>query len=87
MNRQTSAPPTWRDRIGAGDARLLPDARLSGPMPWVIAIMITLTVIAAASGLALRNAAHAAAADLEGGVTVQIVSAAPAAPATLSHVF
>ena len=78
MNRQTSAPPTWRDRIGAGDARLLPDARLSGPMPWVIAIMITLTVIAAASGLALRNAAHAAAADLEGGVTVQIVSAAPA---------
>ena len=78
MNRQTSAPPTWRDRIGAGDARLLPDARLSGPMPWVIAIMITLTVIAAASGLALRNAAHAAAADLEGGVTVQIMSAAPA---------
>lgn len=67
----------WRDREGTGDARLLPDGELSGPMPWVIAIMIALTVVAAASGLALRNAAHAASADLEGGVTVQIVSAAP----------
>jgi cell division transport system permease protein len=46
-------------------------------MPWVIAIMIALTVVAAASGLALRNAARTASADLEGGVTVQIVTAAP----------
>lgn len=68
----------WRDRSGASDARLLPQGRLSGPMPWVIAIMIALTVVAAASGLALRNTAKAASADVEGGVTVQIVSAAPA---------
>ncbi|BEU99333.1 cell division protein FtsX [Novosphingobium olei] len=61
-----------------GDARLLPQGALSGPMPWVIAIMIALTVVAAGSGLALRNAARAASADLEGGVTIQIVSAAPA---------
>jgi cell division transport system permease protein len=47
-------------------------------MPWVIAIMIALTVVAAASGLSLRNAALAASADLEGGLTVQIVNAAPA---------
>jgi len=47
-------------------------------MPWVIAIVIALTVIAAASGLALRNAAARASADLNGGVTVQIVTAAPA---------
>ncbi len=67
-----------RWRADSGDARILPDARLSGPMPWVIAIMIALTVVAAASGLALRNAARVASADLEGGVTVQIVSAAPA---------
>ncbi|WP_225205596.1 cell division protein FtsX [Novosphingobium huizhouense] len=60
------------------DTRLLPEGSLSGPMPWVIAIMIALTVVAAGSGLALRNAARAASADLEGGVTVQIVSAAPA---------
>ena len=69
----------WRARVAhGGDSRLLPDARLSGPMPWVIAIMIALTVIAAASGLALHNAARVATADLEGGVTVQVVSAAPA---------
>ncbi|WP_255504517.1 ABC transporter permease [Novosphingobium sp. EMRT-2] len=67
-----------RDRAGNSDARLLPEARLSGPMPWVIAIMIALTVVAAASGLALRNAAQTASADVEGGVTVQVVSAAPA---------
>jgi cell division transport system permease protein len=64
-------------RWGAETA-LLPPVRAAGPMPWVIAIMIALTVIAAASGLALRNAAHAASADLSGGLTVQIVHAAPA---------
>jgi cell division transport system permease protein len=63
-------------------------------MPWVIAIVIALTVIAAASGLGLRNAAAAASADLNGGVTVQIVTALPAdrnhqadaALAALAHV-
>jgi cell division transport system permease protein len=58
---------------------LLPDPRLGNPMPWVIAIVIALTVIAAASGLALRNAATSANATLNGGVIVQIVTAAPAA--------
>ncbi len=59
-----------------GPAELIPQARLSGPMPWVIAIMIALTVIAAAAGLALRNAAATARAELSGGVTVQIVEPA-----------
>lgn len=67
----------WRGTSPTGDQRLLPESQLSGPMPWVIAIMISLTVVAAASGLALRNAAKTASADLEGGVTVQIVTAAP----------
>ena len=67
-----------RGNAAPGDPRLLPEAQLSGPMPWVIAIMIALTIVAAASGLALRNAARTASADLEGGVTVQIVTAAPA---------
>lgn len=67
-------------RWGAiGAAELIPQARLSGPMPWVIAIMIALTVIAAAAGLALRNAAATARAELSGGVTVQIVEPAPEA--------
>lgn len=66
----------WRRLTGIGEAELVPQARLSGPMPWVIAIMVAMTVIAAAAGLALRNTAQAAAAELAGGVTVQIVEAA-----------
>lgn len=54
-------------------ARLVPQARLSGPMPWVIAIMVALTVIAAAAGISLRNTVKAASAELAGGVTIQIV--------------
>lgn len=78
MGPISSVIQRWRGNGAASDPRLLPEAELSGPMPWVIAIMIALTVIAAASGLALRNAAQTASADLEGGVTVQIVTAAPA---------
>ncbi|OCC22866.1 cell division protein [Croceicoccus estronivorus] len=63
---------------GAGSAQLLPQARLAGPMPWVIAIMIALTTVAAAGALALNNLANASRAELSGGVTVQIVEAAPA---------
>lgn len=63
----------WRPISGSAEARLVPQARLSGPMPWVIAIMVALTVIAAATGLSLRNTASAAQAELSGGVTVQIV--------------
>ena len=33
---------------GRRAAHLLPQARLGGPMPWVIAIMVALTVLAAA---------------------------------------
>lgn len=66
----------WRERASA-ERRLLPQGKLSGPMPWVIAIMIGLTVIATASGLALRNTASIASADVAGGVTVQVVHGAP----------
>lgn len=69
-------PKRWGN---LGAAELIPQARLSGPMPWVIAIMIALTVIAAAAGLALRNAAATARSELSGGVTVQIVEPAPEA--------
>lgn len=67
----------WRVGSGLSRSRLLPQTRLSGPMPWVIAIMIALTVVAAASALSLRNLARSASADLEGGLTVQVVHAAP----------
>ena len=73
-------PSALGARLGkglAGDAKLIRHARLSGPMPWVIAIMVALTVIAAAAGLALSNAARSAADELSGGVTVQVVEANP----------
>jgi len=60
------------------EAELIPQGRLSGPMPWVIAIMVALTVIAAAAGLAFSNTARNAADALTGGITVQIVNANPA---------
>lgn len=58
---------------GERAAQLVPHTRLAGPMPWVIAIMVALTVIAAAGGLALNNVASNASAELSGGVTVQVV--------------
>ena len=66
---------------GASETQLVPQTRLSGPMPWVIAIMVLLTAIAAAGGLALGNLASQASADLSGGITVQVVNAAPGARA------
>lgn len=67
----------WRGVVSSRERQLIPQARLSGPMPWVIAIMVALTVIAAAGGLALRNAATVTAAELSGGITLQIVEAGP----------
>ena len=58
-------------------ARLLPKTRFGGPIPWVIAILIALVVIAAAGGLALRSLADNARADLSDAVTVQIIEADP----------
>ena len=66
-----------RRRFGAADRGLLPEGRLTGPMPWVIAIMMFLTVLAAAAGLGLRNAAKTLDADIGNRVTVQIVEANP----------
>jgi cell division transport system permease protein len=65
-------------RFGAERSGLLQQARLGGPMPWVIAIMISLTVMAAAAGLALGNLARNASAEIAGGITVQVIEAAPA---------
>ncbi|MDB5683942.1 MAG: cell division protein [Sphingomonas bacterium] len=57
------------------DRRLLPDARIAGPMPWAIAIMMFLMVLTAAGGLAMRHAALAMGADLADRITIQIVEA------------
>ncbi|MDY7098287.1 MAG: cell division protein [Pseudomonadota bacterium] len=56
-------------------ARLLPQTRFGGPIPWVIAILIALVVIFASGGLALQNLAKNARGDLADAVTVQIIEA------------
>ena len=62
-------------RLGSEASRILPQGRLSGPMPWVLAIMIALTEVAVAGGLALANLAGNAQAEIDGGITVQVVEA------------
>lgn len=59
----------------AAGRRLLPEGWLSGPMPWVIAIMMFLMVLAAAAGLALGFAARGLDGHVSGQVTIQIVDA------------
>ncbi|MCW2392077.1 cell division transport system permease protein [Sphingobium sp. B1D7B] len=58
---------------------LLPQGRLTGPMPWVIAIMMFLTVLATAAGLALNQGARALVDEVSGRVTVQVAEADPQA--------
>jgi cell division transport system permease protein len=62
---------------GKSAAGLLPSTRFTGPIPWVIAILIALVVIAAAGGLALRNLATSAEADLSSALTVQVIEPNP----------
>ena len=64
-------------RSSPADRRLLLEGRLAGPMPWVIAIMMFLTVLAAAAGLGLGSAARALSADLVGRLTIQLPEADP----------
>jgi len=63
--------------FGTGDGRLFPEGRVTGPMPWVIAIMMFLTVLAAAAGLALSAGADRIEEQVGSRVTVQIVEPNP----------
>jgi cell division transport system permease protein len=56
---------------------MLPEGRMAGPMPWVIAIMMFLTVLAAAAGLGLGGAAARLQDQIGGRISVQIVEASP----------
>ena len=60
---------------GARAHQMLPRTRLGGPMPWVIAIMVALSVVAAGGALAMQNVTQTARDQLAGGATVQIVEA------------
>lgn len=61
------------------DRKLIPEGRISGPMPWVIAIMLFLTLLSAAVGLLLLSAAQQGGDDLARRVTVQIIEPDPVA--------
>jgi len=64
----------WQPR--GPSAPLISQKAVAGPVPWVIAIMTALTVVAAAGGLALGGIARTAQAELAGGVTIQIAGPA-----------
>jgi cell division transport system permease protein len=64
--------------LPAHDRKLIPEGRLSGPMPWVIAIMLFLTLLVAAGELTLTEAARQGGQDLARQVTVQIIESDPA---------
>lgn len=64
------------------DRKLIPEGRLSGQMPWVIAIMMFLTLLVAAAGLTLADAAQKGGDDLARQATVQIIEPDPAARAS-----
>ncbi|MFB0874518.1 MULTISPECIES: cell division protein FtsX [unclassified Sphingobium] len=73
-----------RKAAGAARNRLLPGGRFAGPMPWIIAIMMFLTVLAAAAGLGLGAAVRSMSADLAGRASVQVVEADAEARARLA---
>jgi len=58
----------------AARKRWLPEGR-RGPMPWIIAIMMFLTILAAALGLALGHGLVQMHQQLAGGYTIQLVEA------------
>ena len=64
-------------RFGKAERGLLPEGRIAGPMPWVIAIMMFLTVLAAAAGLGLAGAAGRLDEQIGSRVTIQVVEANP----------
>ncbi|MBH9536676.1 cell division protein FtsX [Novosphingopyxis sp. YJ-S2-01] len=66
-----------RSALPAQDRNLMPEGRLSGPMPWVIAIMVFLTVLAAAAGLLLASASADMGQELARQATVQVLAAEP----------
>lgn len=61
-------------RIPVHQRRFLPDSRLSGVTPWIIAILMMLTLISAAAGMALSHSANVIGEAIAGRVTVQIIS-------------
>lgn len=60
---------------GSANDRLLPQGRLAGPMPWIVAIMIFLTILACAAGIALGEGAAGMRDAVANRLTVQVTEA------------
>lgn len=60
---------------GSANDRLLPQGRLAGPMPWIVAIMIFLTVLACAAGIALGEGAAGMRDAVANRLTIQVTEA------------
>jgi cell division transport system permease protein len=67
--------------IPAHDRKLIPDGRFSGTMSWVMAIMLFLTLLAAAAAISLGSAANKGSDTLASEATVQLLDPDPAARA------
>ena len=67
--------------IPAHDRKLIPDGRFSGTMSWVMAIMLFLTLLAAAAAISLGNAASQGSETLGSEATVQLLDPDPSARA------
>jgi cell division transport system permease protein len=68
--------------IAAHESKLIPDGRFSGAMPWVMAIMTFLTLLAAAAALSLGQAIRQGGAELSRQATAQILEDDPGARLT-----
>jgi cell division transport system permease protein len=64
--------------IPTHDRKLIPDGRFSGTMSWVMAIMLFLTLLAAAAAIAIGTAASQGSAELARDATVQLMDTDPA---------
>jgi cell division transport system permease protein len=70
--------------MSGADRRVLDEAGGLHAMTWVMAIMLFLTLLAAALGLGTRQSAQALELQLAGRLTVQVVEGAPVARAALA---
>ena len=68
-----------KSTLARDDSKTFSDGRIAGPMPWVIAIMVFLTILAGAAGIAIADSASQNSEILARKMTVQILEEDPAA--------
>jgi cell division transport system permease protein len=71
-------PAPFAFAIPAHDRKLIPDGRFSGTMSWVMAIMLFLTLLAAAAAITIGHAASRGSTELARDATVQLINSDPA---------